>query len=297
MRTSLRMSALLLIVIPLRLGAEPAAGEKRFLWKVSSDKGQAWLLGSIHVAKPDLYPLPAEIERAFEASAALVVEADQSKADPAAMQKLVIERAFYKPGDARPAEERQKAARDLAAKVGIPAPQADLMKPWFLALNASVLQLQKLGFDPKHGIDRHFMDAARAKNKPIKELESAEFQIGLLAGFSEDLQALFVSSTLEDLDGVEKKMDQIFSAWTRGDAPGLEALVVTEGLAKRPEMAPLKTKLLDDRNVGMAAKVEEYLKSGEVHFVVMGSAHLLGGTGVAELLRKKGYKVEQIEAP
>jgi uncharacterized protein YbaP (TraB family) len=295
MRAPARLSALLLILVPLRLGADPAAGEKRFLWKVSSDKGHAWLLGSIHVAKPDLYPLPKEITAAFEASKALVVEADQSKMDPAAVQKMVIERGFYKPGDPRPAEERQKAARDLAAKVGIPAPQADLMKPWFLSLNASVLHLQKLGFDPKHGIDRHFMDAARAKGTPIKELESAQFQLDLLSGFSDDLQALFVASTLEDLDGVEKKMEKIFDTWKRGDAPGLEALVITEGLAKKPEMAPLKKKLLDDRNVGMAAKVEEYLKTGEVHFVVMGSAHLLGETGVADLLRKKGYKVEQVE--
>jgi uncharacterized protein len=297
MRMPLRCSALLLILVPLRAGAEPAAGEKRFLWKVSSETGQAYLLGSIHVARKELYPLAGEIERAFEASKILVVEADQDKMDPARMQQLVVDRGFYKPGEARPGEERRKAARELAARVGIPAPQADLMKPWFLAINASVLHMQKAGFDPKHGIDRHFMEAARKSGKEIKELESAEFQIDLLSGFSDDLQALFIASTLEDLDGIEKKMEKIFETWSRGDAAGLEALVITEAMAKKPEMAPLRAKVLDDRNVGMAQKVEGYLKSGDVHFVVMGSAHLLGEKGVADLLRKKGYKVEQVEAP
>ena len=292
----MKKAAVLLLLAPLAACAERAP-RKHFLWKVSSGTAHAYLLGSIHVARPELYPLAPAIESAFEASKVLVVEADQSRMDPARMQALVVDRGYYKEGEPRPSEERRRAARDLAARAGIPAPQADVLKPWLLALNASMMHLQKLGFDPKHGIDRHFMEAARAKGKPIKELESSEFQIGLLSGFSDDLQALFVSSTLEDLDGVEKKMDQIFAAWKRGDAPGLEALVVTEGLAKKPEMLPLKAKLLDDRNVGMVAKVEEYLKSGEVHFVVMGSAHLLGEKGVAELLRKKGYKVEQVEAP
>ncbi len=167
------------------------------------------------------------------------------------------------------------------------------MKPWFLAVNASMLHLQRLGYDPKHGIDRHFMTAARSIGREIKELESSEFQIELLSSFSEELQALFIASTLEDLGEVGPKMDRIFEAWKNGDVATLETLVVTEGLAKQPAMAPLKAKLLDDRNVGMAEKVVGYLKTGDVHFVVMGSAHLLGATGVVELLRKQGFQVEQ----
>ena len=283
------------LLVPLGACGQ-AAPAKHFLWKVSGEKTHAWLLGSIHVARPDLYPLAPAIESAYAASKALVVEADQDKGDPDRMKNLVVERGYYKEADPRPSAERQQAARALAAKAGIPAPQAEVLKPWLLALNASMMHLQKLGYDPKLGIDRHFMNAARAQGREIKELESAEFQIGLLSGFSEDLQALFVSSTLEELDQVGSKMGEIFETWKRGDPAALEALVVTEGLAKKPEMAPLKAKLLDDRNVGMAAKVEDYLKSGEPHFVIMGAAHLLGERGVVELLRKKGLKVEQVES-
>lgn len=292
MRRIVRCSAALVLLA----SCGPAAPRKHFLWKVSSDSAHAWLLGSIHVARPELYPLAPEIEAAFAASKILVVEADQEKADPARMQKLVVERGYYQEGEARPSEERRKAARELAAKAGLPASQADLMKPWFLAVNASMLHLQKLGYDPRQGIDRHFMNAARLAGKEIRELESSEFQIDLLSSLGEELQALFVDSTLEDLAEAGPKMDRIFAAWKQGDVATLETLVVTEGLAKQPAMAPLKARLLDDRNVGMAEKVAGYLKTGEVHFVVMGSAHLLGANGVADLLRKKGFNVEQVES-
>lgn len=286
----------LLLPLLVSCSGEPAAPQKRFLWKVSDGKAHAWVLGSIHVAKPELYPLAPEITKAFEASKVLVVEADQGKLDPAALQKMIAERGFYPEGrslsSALPEGPRKKAL-ELAAKAGIPAEQAERMKPWFLALNASMMKVRAAGYDPALGIDAHFMKLARAQGKPIRELESPRFQLDLLSGFSEPLQNLFVESTLEDLDEVEKKMAEIFELWKRGDAEALEKIVLTDGLSKKPEMAPLRLKLFDERNVAMAEKVAGYLKSGELHFVIMGAGHLLGDQGVAALLRAKGLQVEQ----
>lgn len=296
MRMTLRA---LLFLLPLSALAS-SAGDKRFLWKVTSAEGRhAWLLGSIHAAKKELYPLAPEIEKAFEASKILVVEADQTKVEPLKLQQLIVARAVYPAGQSLSTQlppERAKKALELAAKVGLPAAQAERMKPWFIALNASIIKIQSLGYDPKLGIDQHFMNAARARNKPIAELESAEFQLDLLSGFNDELQHLFVESTLEDFDKVEGTMKEIFDAWTRGDVAGLEKVVLKDGMSRRPEMAPLRLKLFDERNVGMAAKVEGYLKSGDVHFVIMGAGHLLGEKGVVALLQAKGLKVEQVES-
>jgi len=56
-------------------------------------------------------------------------------------------------------------------------------------------------------------------------------------------------------------------------------------------------KLIDDRNVTMAAKLEDYLKGKEQFFVVVGALHLVGEKGVARLLQDKGYKVETMAVP
>lgn len=294
-----RLSPALLLLLVLSCSGGQAAPKRHFLWKVTSDVGQAYLLGSIHVAKKELYPLAPEIEKAFAASKVLVVEADQAKLDPGVLRQMIAERGLYKEGESLSKAlppERAKKALELAAKVGLPAEQAERMKPWYLALTASMMRVQAAGFDPKLGIDQHFMDQARAAGKPILELESPRFQLDLLSGFSDELQALFVESTLEDLDEVEKKMNEIFDIWKRGDVEALEKVVLTEGLVKKPEMAPLRYKLFDERNLAMAAKVKGYLKSPDVHFVIMGAGHLLGENGVGAILRREGFKVEQVES-
>jgi uncharacterized protein YbaP (TraB family) len=292
---------LLSLLVTSPAGAErlaEARGEKLFLWKVTRDQNSVWLLGSIHMAKEELYPLPKEIEEAFRASKVLVVEVDQSKADQAEVQRKVMERGLYPAGESlstKLSEEQLKNVKSLVEKIGLNMDQVQQMRPWLLALTASIVSLQKLGYDPAQGIDQHFMKEAKEQGKEVKELETVDAQVDLLSGMSEELQSAFIGSTLEELDGLEKRMGQIFELWKKGDDRGLDKLVVEEGLAKRKDMLPFKKKMLDDRNIAMEKKIEGYLKSGEPHFVVVGSAHLVGEPGILELLRKKGYQVEQAE--
>jgi hypothetical protein len=60
-------------VLPAR--EEPSDG-KHFLWQVDSPTTRAYLMGSIHLLRQDVYPLAPVIEDAFAASDALVLEAD-----------------------------------------------------------------------------------------------------------------------------------------------------------------------------------------------------------------------------
>ena len=53
-------------------------------------------------------------------------------------------------------------------------------------------------------------------------------------------------------------------------------------------------KLLDDRNVAMADKIDEMLQGDTDVFVVVGAGHFAGEMGIVSLLGEKGYKVEQV---
>src|SRR5260370_40851619 len=61
------------------------APKRSMFWKVSSGEHVAYLLGSIHFGSKDMYPLPKEIEDAFDRSAVLLVEADPNHLD---LQKI-----------------------------------------------------------------------------------------------------------------------------------------------------------------------------------------------------------------
>ena len=59
-------------------------------------------------------------------------------------------------------------------------------------------------------------------------------------------------------------------------------------------MEPIFKRLLDDRNKGMASKIEGYLKTKETYFVVVGAGHLVGDKGIIKMLKERGYSVEQL---
>jgi uncharacterized protein YbaP (TraB family) len=52
--------------------------------------------------------------------------------------------------------------------------------------------------------------------------------------------------------------------------------------------------LLHDRNIGMADKIEELLKTSQTAFVMPGAAHLVGEDGLIKMLQDRGYQVEQV---
>ena len=300
MRFKIRRLALIFpfILLAACLHAEDAPGGNLFMWKVTSDSGgEAYLLGSVHMMKKDIYPLPKEMEDAFARSKFLVLEADESKLDQAKMQKMVMEKGMYAGDDtlakhlSQPTQDALKAYLD---KSGVPAAMVEKTKPWMASFALSIGAMMNMGFDPEQGIDKHFLKEAKSADKEVLELESADFQLALISSFSDDLQEKFLASTLLDMESMPEDIGKMMAAWSKGDAPGLDA-IFSHNLVKHPELKSVMEKLVDERNVGMAAKVEDYLKSKDIHFVVAGAAHMVGDKGVVKLLQDKNFKVEQIK--
>jgi hypothetical protein len=289
---------LLLAALPAvaREAKPPVDSDRLFLWKVTSPTNTVYLLGSIHVATEDFYPLPEEIEKAFAASKVLAVEVDLTKVDAGAMQGALMEKGVYPAGDSigrHVSKETLAKMRAYFAGKGMPAAAMEQFRPWALAVTITMLEMQTMGYSAEMGIDKHFMDTAG--DRPIVELETADAQIALLSGFPEKLEAEFLASTLESMADSKKLMAQMVEAWKAGDAETLERITLTEPLKERPDLRGVYAKMFDERNAKMAAKVEGFLKKRQQpHFVVVGAGHLIGDKGIVKLLAKKGVKVEQL---
>jgi uncharacterized protein YbaP (TraB family) len=295
----LALTGLALLFLPPTAPAAVERGSKLFLWKATSPTTEVYLFGSIHLGTKDFYPLAREIEAAFERSKYLVVEADETKLDVTKLQQLALEHGLYGPPDSlskHASPETMKALGTLCENLGLPVASVEQMKPWLLAMTLSSLSLVKLGYSPDLGIDRHFSRAAKDK-KEILELESMEFQIKLLAGLSDELQTKFLELTVEEAGNAKDRMEKIVAAWKKGDAAAIDEEMLKKRAGKNAAQAEFQAKLIDERNVSMAKKIGEYLKTKDVHFVVVGAAHLIGEKGIVRLLEKDGFKVEQQEAP
>jgi hypothetical protein len=275
--------------------ATTARGSKVFCWKATSASTEVYLMGSIHLGKEEFYPLAKEIEGAFDKAKYLVVEADEGKTDKQKLQGMVLQRGMYPEGETvggHVPKDTMKMLTEQSELLGLPLVAVERMKPWLLSLTLSIMSVQKLGYKPDLGIDRHFLGLAKTQNKDVLELESAEFQIDLLSGFSEETQVKFLSSTLDEAANVKERMAAMVDAWSKGDAAALD-----KEMSRRPGNAAFQEKLIDERNVTMAKKIGGYLKTKDVHFVVVGAAHLVGEKGIVRLLEKDGFKVEQLERP
>src|SRR5579864_510416 len=94
-------SLVLAFILRVRAHGEdaPAAPSKCFMWKVTSDTNTVYLVGSVHVGKRSLYPLPAEVEKAFNDSKTAVFELDMAKLDQNKLRETMLTKGAYKAGD------------------------------------------------------------------------------------------------------------------------------------------------------------------------------------------------------
>ena len=294
----LLLAVLLAVVAGAQSAAQaPAQPGKLFLWEAVGEKGKAYLLGSIHLAREDLYPLDEVIESTFARSEALVVEVDLNQLNEGALQLRALGAGIY--GDGRSLES--ELSSDALAKLqsfleerGVPFGPFSIMKPWLAAMSVTAMETLRLGYKPEFGIDKHFLDQAERDGKPVSALETADFQIRLLSEFSEELQLLFLSETLDDIARIPDVVDELVTAWKRGDAKTIENVLLEA--AGDARLKPLYDKLFYRRNVDMASKIADLLDSGGSWFVVVGAGHLVGDEGIIRLLSDRQFEIKQVSA-
>jgi uncharacterized protein len=276
----------------------PAGAGKCMMWKVSSDTATVYLVGSIHLASQDMYPLPREMEEAFAKSKLLVVEVNMNKVDQEKMRQSIMETGMYQNGDtlsAKLSKESAKSLDEFCASIGVPEKAFDKLKPWVVSMTVEVMAIQKLGFDPKIGIDMHFLGLAEKNNIAIEELESAELQLKMLSGFDPDLQLKALTAMLEEMKDLKKDIGDIKEAWVAGDAKRVSDLL-GKSARKHPELKEYQKRIFDQRNGPMAEKVEKYLKGNQTVFVIAGCGHMVGDKGIVKILQDHHFTVEQSKA-
>jgi uncharacterized protein len=268
--------------------------QRRFLmWKAVSPTTSLYLVGSIHVGDKSMYPLPQEVESAFAAAKVLTVEINVKNVNQMEMLGLVQKNGMYSGGDSLSkhiSPETSAALDDYCSKHNLPRAGLEQFRPWFVAVTIAALAWKAAGEDPDLGIDMHFLNESKPPQR-IDELETAESQLNLFVNASEEEQQALLDSSLKQGDKMKEMIQRIQAAYISGDPAALEKIMHEQADTGSKS---LTKKLLDDRNVAMAARLDQYLKTKEQAFVVVGAAHIVGDKGIARLLRDKGYKVEQV---
>jgi uncharacterized protein YbaP (TraB family) len=272
-----------------------AAGDRLLFWQVDTPGATVYLLGSMHLASPDIYPLRSEIVQAFEGAGSLAVEIDVRGEKGAAIQQRMLQRGQYSGGRTLMDDLSPETWRNLSSRLeqnGLPPTMMLGMKPGLVVTTLSTVEMMKLGLNPEQGIDKHFLNLASAQNKPVLELETVDQQLDAILDIPQP--DLLVKQTLAQLEELDTLMAELVDTWKRGDADGLARLVIEDELQKHPEFADLHRRMFDDRNATMTAKILDMQARGGKYFVVVGAGHLVGKQGIVAMLERRGQSPRQL---
>ena len=269
------------------LDAVPTTPHPLYLWRYQSDSATVYLAGSIHMLKSSLYPLAKQLQAAFDSSTHLVLEVDSTALTTQDMQMKVMKAGLLPSGQtlrgvlAQPLHERLEARLQ---SYGIDIAAVQRMNPAMVMNQLVLLRLMALGYDAALGMEQHF--TALLGDRQILELESVDQQLEMLFGQPIETQIQLLRDALDQELDVEPIMADMITAWLSGaDQRFLDLFSEQAGDS---ELAKAFNKqLLDDRNQGMAQKVQSYLEATGTYFVLIGAAHFIGDNGIVAILGRQ----------
>ena len=132
------------------------------------------------------------------------------------------------------------------------------------------------------------LQQAQKSNKPILALETLNEQIDAIDKAPLSAQIAAISLSLSQLEQGGDELKQLAHFWQQGDHKSLYALN-QQNLKEEPELAPLMSTLIDQRNQRMATRIQVYLEQGGRYLVVVGALHVSGPNSIQNILKKKGY--------
>lgn len=278
-------------------------GAKGLLWKVTNGNNTLYLLGSIHIGIPEMYPFHKHVKDAFKQADSLWVEVNLLSGDQEAMNYFVSKQ-IYTDGTSLQdhiSKETYEKLEKVSAKLNLPTNAFDALQPWAIATNLALFTLvdspEEIAEASAFGIDTYLTASALLSGKPVQELEGIKFQADLLGNVPADEQEKELNEVLDsmlDSSFDELKLSEHFKQaqlqWVNGDLNEFsKSFLISE--------TNDGSRILGERDKNMANKLAELLEAegATTHFVVIGAAHFVTKDLIIDQLKQKGYTVEFVD--
>ncbi len=274
--------------------AQRNARDRGFLWRIERDGRSSYLYGTMHLGKLEWAIPGPRVNGALRAVDTLALELDVT--DPALLQQLAASMAAKPDALQLPQAMQQRLARQVIAAC-LPPAALDAQHPLMRAITLAVLAARWDGLDPSYAQEVVLGGFARAAKLPIVSLETVDQQLAALIPADPDQALLMISQTLDQLEAgtTRRATARLAQAWAEARLDDLAQYERwCECVASDADRAFLK-RLNDDRNPGLAQRIEAVHASGKRVFAAVGALHMTGPLALPGLLAARGFKVERIE--
>ena len=295
-------------------GPEPEVKPTPVFYEVTDAEGhKMYLFGTIHIGDDRTAYLPQPIYDALAASDALAVEFDSDRFEEMIdeddeLRDRLMKAYYYTDGTSirnHIDSDVYKQALDLMKVTGNYNSNAESLKPYLWSNSIELFYLSEgRGLSSDKGVEDRLLVLAREAGKEILDVESGEFQVMMITGFSDSVQEMLLSELCETSrsEYIQDCLD-LYEAWCRGDEAELIELLAEMNEEDRAELDEDELALYDEyhqkmeveRNAGMLEVAKGYLQDEKTVFFAVGLAHLLGEGGLVQGLRDAGFTVTLID--
>jgi uncharacterized protein len=290
MKTNLKNLSLLLILFFLVISQSNATGneEKSLLWKISGNglEQESYLFGTIHLICQDQFKMDDRILNALGKSKKIALEIDMSDQNMMMeMQKLSVNADFKNIKDEFDPMQSEAVDEFLKSKYGTGLDQLGVLKPFVLS---TMIITKLLPCEEISSYEMFFLQNSQEGNMPMTGLETIEDQVKIFDNIPLKTQLDDIGDLVMDESSI-KEFDTLVSAYLDEDIDLLYELITKNEMFKNHG-----DMLLIDRNKKWIPIIEDLVKE-QTTFIAVGSGHLASETGVIQLLRNAGYKVEPLK--
>ncbi len=270
----------------------PATGPTTgLLYKISGNglKQPSYIFGTVHITcQDDLFSMET-LNGYLGQADQLIMEIDMN--DPAINESVAKDMVipdgktfteFLTPG------EYAKVDEFIKSMLGVSVETLKTIKPFTLEV-LIVTNPKILGCSPPVSYELGFLQAANTAKKPVKGLDTLEFQTALLNKIPIDKQAKGLYKIAADPQKYTDNFQKIMRLYKSQDVEKLETLLE----ALRAENKEFADSAVEERNRTWIPKLEKEMKE-KASFIAVGSGHLGGASGVIKLLRARGYILQPL---
>jgi uncharacterized protein len=263
------------------------------LWRITKAGQSSWLYGTAHLANADWVFPGRNVVSAMQQADVLalelnVLDAESLKPLTQPADRELVARVLDAPRMAR-------VARQVALAC-LPPDALGKLRPAMQVAALVALDARYSGFYIDFGVDAMLAGLAQSLKKPVLALESAQDQLNLLAGRNEEEEGRLVDSALDALESgkARRQLPLTMLMWAEADIKKLQDYPAWCDCMDTSEDRDFMKRMLDDRNVLMAEKINQLHASGKRVFAGVGVLHMAGAQGLPALMRAKGFQVDLV---
>ncbi|KMT64072.1 TraB/GumN family protein [Catenovulum maritimum] len=263
------------------------------IWQLEHKNKTSFLFGTIHASQADMLAATQGILEQLPQVDTLVTEINLSQTKPAEINQLILKIAHLAKPKSLSNLLNSNQHNQLNNKLKtwqLNIASFDSLKPWFVALQLSVLQASNSGYDFQQSIDLYVTNWASKNDISTLGLETFQQQLEIF-----DQQADYgiemLMETLVQLDNKDYQIANIADMWRNGDLAGLEQILIAANQAQKNQF--VQQELLSKRNKAWIKKLKPML-SNQTNLIAVGLMHMVGKDNLLQLLTQNQIKVSRL---